>query len=98
MARLTIKAVPGSGRQAFGLDKAGRLKCFLKSPPVDGRANKELIDFLSKTLDIPKRDISLVSGLSSRTKIVEIICDKTTDEILDIVVPERQLTIADIKN
>lgn len=93
MVRLTIKAVPQSGRQAFAEDAAGRLKCFLKSPPVDGKANKELIEFLAKTLKVPKGAVMLVSGLSSRTKIVEIACRATPTEIFDILVPDRQLTI-----
>jgi uncharacterized protein YggU (UPF0235/DUF167 family) len=37
-----------------------------------GMANQALIDFLSAALGIPRRNVCIVSGLSSRTKIVEI--------------------------
>jgi uncharacterized protein YggU (UPF0235/DUF167 family) len=35
-------------------------------------ANQALIDFLSESLETPRRNVCIVSGLSSRTKIVEI--------------------------
>lgn len=46
------------------------LKVRLKSPPVEGRANKELIEVLSKGLGIPKKDIEIISGKTSRNKLV----------------------------
>ena len=44
----------------------------LAAPPVDGAANDALIAFLSTIFDRPKRDITLVSGHSSRDKRVAI--------------------------
>jgi len=44
----------------------------LAAAPVDGAANDELIALLARTLKIPKRDISLVSGERSRTKRIRI--------------------------
>jgi len=38
-----LKVVPRSGRNKWVLDKSGKLKCYLKSPPEKGLANKELI-------------------------------------------------------
>jgi uncharacterized protein YggU (UPF0235/DUF167 family) len=35
-------------------------------------ANQALIDFLSETLQVPRRDVRIVSGVTSRTKVVEI--------------------------
>ncbi|KPA18302.1 hypothetical protein MHK_001473 [Candidatus Magnetomorum sp. HK-1] len=49
-----------------------RLKVKLKAPPVDGAANKMCIQFLSKTLGIPKSNIEIVSGQSSRKKKIRI--------------------------
>ena len=46
----------------------GMLKIACTSPPVDGKANKELIDFFSKMLHVAKRDIELKRGQSSRRK------------------------------
>jgi uncharacterized protein (TIGR00251 family) len=44
----------------------------LRTPPVDGAANAELIEVLASTLRIPKRDISIVAGERSRLKRVSI--------------------------
>ncbi|MEP0784839.1 DUF167 domain-containing protein [Trichocoleus sp. DQ-A3] len=50
----------------------GSLTVHLKSPPVDGKANEELIQILSKKFNISKSRIFIKSGLSSRNKLVEI--------------------------
>lgn len=69
---ITIKVVPSSGKQICKLDKSGILKCYLKSPPEKGLANKELIQMLSKKLNLPQSAIHIISGASSRTKTVKI--------------------------
>jgi uncharacterized protein len=44
----------------------------LKSPPADGKANKELIALIAQHFACPKSDICIKSGTSSRTKMVQI--------------------------
>ena len=63
---------PKSSRNALVGIHDGKLKIALTAPPVDGQANSMLIKFLSSFLDKPKRDIEIVSGESSRSKIVLI--------------------------
>lgn len=48
------------------------LKIRLTTPPVDGKANKALLAFLSKLLHIPKSSVSLHSGHQNRNKVVSI--------------------------
>lgn len=50
-----------------------RLKVRLKAPPVDGKANEELVRFLSELLGVPKSNIEILSGLTGRQKTVKII-------------------------
>ncbi len=69
---LEIKVVPQSGKQRFVTDKSGILKCFLKSPPEDGKANKELIKLLSEALSIPQDHIKIVLGATFRKKVLKI--------------------------
>ena len=69
---LEIKVIPRAGRSGFGGLRDGVLIVKLAAAPVDGAANDELISLLSKALDIPKRDITIVSGDRSRTKRVRI--------------------------
>lgn len=69
---ITIKVFPQSGKQQLVIDKNGNLKCYLKSPPEDGKANKELITFFAKTLKIPATSITILLGKTSRQKTIKI--------------------------
>lgn len=50
----------------------GEIKIKLCAPPVDGKANEELIAFLSEIFAVPKRQITLLKGETHRHKTVEI--------------------------
>jgi uncharacterized protein (TIGR00251 family) len=67
-----VKVKPNSKKQAIEESADGSFTVYLKSPPVDGKANKELIELLAEKFDVPKSQIRIKSGLSSRTKWVEI--------------------------
>ncbi|MBN1499293.1 MAG: DUF167 domain-containing protein [Spirochaetes bacterium] len=67
--RLTVKVSPKSSKKELVMDKNGELKLFLNSPPVDGKANKECILFLSGLFHVPKTSISIVSGEKSKIKV-----------------------------
>jgi uncharacterized protein (TIGR00251 family) len=69
---LEIKAVPGASKTELAGIKDGRLRIRLAAAPEDGKANAELLNFLSKALDCPKRDLRLVSGEKSRLKVVAL--------------------------
>jgi len=64
--------IPRAGRSGFAGLRDGALLVKLAAAPVDGAANDELIALLAKTLRIPKRDITIVSGERSRTKRIRI--------------------------
>lgn len=49
------------------------VKIRLTAPPVEGKANKALIEFLSDVLDMPKSKIEIVAGETGRDKIVSIL-------------------------
>jgi uncharacterized protein (TIGR00251 family) len=70
--RLEIKAVPGASKTEFAGIKDGRLRIRLAAAPEDGKANAELLSFLSKALGCAKRDLRLISGEKSRLKVVAI--------------------------
>jgi uncharacterized protein (TIGR00251 family) len=48
------------------------LKIAVTAPPESGRANDAMIRLLASTLDVPRRDLSILSGAASRNKIVRI--------------------------
>ena len=48
------------------------LKVALCAPPVDGKANAALIQFLAKQLKVPKRAVTLVRGQTGRDKLLRV--------------------------
>jgi len=70
---IKIKVEPRSSKSGIVGPYGDSLKVKLTSPPVDGKANKELIALLSKELKVRKKDIEIVSGQSSKNKVVKII-------------------------
>jgi uncharacterized protein (TIGR00251 family) len=67
-----IKVEPRSSRAGVVGPYGDALKVKLTSPPVEGRANRELIEVLAKEFDIPKKDIEIISGQSSKNKVVRL--------------------------
>jgi uncharacterized protein len=49
------------------------LKLTVASPPIDGRANEELVRFFSEKLQIPKRSVELKSGMRGRRKVIRVL-------------------------
>ena len=80
---IEVKVVPQSGKASFELDKKGDLRCFLKSAPEKGAANKELIKLLSKRLKVPQDDIEIVSGLTIRNKKIKLHVALLRDQFYD---------------
>jgi len=90
---LSIKVIPSSGRQALSTDKSGQIKCALKSPPEDGKANAELIKFLSKKLKITQECVKILQGQTSRKKTIKIDTQMTTEEVMSALGVEVQMRI-----
>jgi uncharacterized protein (TIGR00251 family) len=69
---IQVKLLPRSSRaEIIGMENK-LLKVKVTSPPVDGKANKALIQLLAKTLGISKGRVEIISGKSSRLKTIRI--------------------------
>ena len=66
-----LVATRASSNRIIG-EHAGYLKIALTSAPVDGQANLALTEFLSKTFKIPKSEIEIIRGKTSKRKIVRV--------------------------
>lgn len=64
---IKVKVTPNSSRNAV-LDTPDHLTVKLMSPPVEGKANKELLRFLAKRMHVAPSSITIVRGHSSREK------------------------------
>lgn len=67
-----VKVKPNSQQQKITEEDDGSLTVHLKSPPVDGKANAELIKLIAEKFDVPKSHVRIKSGLSSKQKLIEI--------------------------
>jgi uncharacterized protein (TIGR00251 family) len=70
--RLPVKVQPGAGRNEVAGFSGGVLQIKIAAPPEKGRANRELIDFLSRLLDVRKSAIAIVKGATSRNKLIAV--------------------------
>ena len=69
---IQVKVKPNSRVSAFEEMADGTWLAQIKSPPVDGKANEELIALVAKQFGCRKSEVSIKSGASSRTKLVRI--------------------------
>jgi uncharacterized protein (TIGR00251 family) len=69
---LDVRVIPRSRRTRVDGMRGGAILIRLAAPPVDGAANDALIAFLSDALDVPRRDVTLIAGGTSRDKRVRI--------------------------
>ena len=69
---VNLRVVPRSSRNEAGGVIGDALKIRLQAPPLEGKANKALIEFISGKLGVSKRNISLISGETCRIKRILI--------------------------
>lgn len=67
---MTVKVVPGSSRTEIAGCHGDMLKIKIAAPPEKGKANKALIDFLARTLNLKKNAIEITAGHTSSIKQV----------------------------
>lgn len=79
--RLTVTVSPNAKKTEI-VSSDDTLKIKLQAPPVDGKANEALIAFFAKRLRLPKRNIQITHGTSSKKKLVDISADSETKESL----------------
>lgn len=61
-----------SRNEVLGADEAGRIKVRVTAPPIEGAANKSLIELLARHFSVPERNITIVSGSRGRRKKVRV--------------------------
>ena len=72
-ARFRCRLTPRAERDGVDGVVDGILRIRVAAPPVDGAANAALLRLLASVLDVPKRSVRLVSGESSRVKVVAVV-------------------------
>ncbi len=70
--KIRIKVSPGASKTKIIGPYGDALKVSLNAPPEKGKANHALIKLIEKTFDVSKQQIQIVSGQTSKVKILEI--------------------------
>lgn len=65
---IKIHVVPNSSKTQIVGEYGDRLKVKIKAPPVDGKANEEVVEFFCKILGIKKSQAELIAGQTSKAK------------------------------
>ncbi|MGH9577823.1 MAG: DUF167 domain-containing protein [Terriglobales bacterium] len=67
-----VRLHPRAHKDAVTGSIGDALKVSLTAPPVEGRANQALVEFLSEVLSVPRSSITIAAGHNSRRKVVAI--------------------------
>lgn len=81
------KVAPRSSKSEIVGEIGGALKLKLKSPPVRGAANAELVKLLSKIFTVSKSEIEIVGGQTSKSKQIKI-SNFTNEKFLKVLQAE----------
>ena len=69
---LQVKVKPNARVSSLAKSEAGGWLAQIKAPPVDGKANQELIALVAQYFGCPKSAVSIRSGASGRLKLVQV--------------------------
>lgn len=70
--RFAVRVQPRSSRVAIDGVHGDALRVRVHAAPVDGAANEAVIDLIASALGVGRRDVTIVAGGSSRSKVVEV--------------------------
>jgi uncharacterized protein (TIGR00251 family) len=87
MAQIQLKVIPGARRTEVAGLHGDAVKIRVQAPPVDGKANQALHEFLAQTLGVRLSEVSLLRGEKSPLKTFEIQ-GLTREAILENLLPQ----------
>ncbi len=68
-----VRVIPRASRNEIESVTGNALKVRVTAPPVEGAANKALIELLAERLKVRKSQIEIVAGQTSRQKMVSVV-------------------------
>jgi len=70
--RLHVK--PNSKTDSITVDDGGNIRVRIRALPIDGKANKYLLEYLAEVFRLPKSKIEIIKGFNSPHKVIELHC------------------------
>lgn len=71
-AQFALRVQPRASRTAIAGVMGDAVKLTIAAPPVDGKANQAVVEFLAELLRVPKSSVTIVSGETGRNKLIAI--------------------------
>ncbi len=88
--RIAVHLQPNASRSEVVGEVGGALKIRLDAPPVDGKANEALQRFIAEQLAVPRRDVSITRGHTSRQKLLEVRTALDAEQVQGRLLPESR--------
>ena len=86
---LSIRVIPNKPKSRIaGISEDNVIRIEIKSQPIEGKANQELIRFLSKILDLNKNQVIILRGANSKNKLIKI--DTVGKEKILVILKKNQ--------
>ena len=85
-----VKVQPRARKNTITGAVGDALKLALAAPPVEGRANRAVIELLAEVLEIPRSSVTIANGATGRNKVVRIggvsrrVVEQRLTEILNL--------------
>ena len=86
-AKISLRVYPNAAQNEVVFIN-GVLQVRVAAPPVKGKANKELITFLSQVLGVSKAALAIIKGHTSRSKVI-IIDGLSQEEVIQRLSPKQ---------
>lgn len=71
--RIKLRVIPRAKQNKITTDDDGTVRVHITAAPVDGAANDAVIRALADYFDVPKSQIKIIRGATSRNKVVELL-------------------------
>jgi uncharacterized protein (TIGR00251 family) len=71
-AQFALRVQPRASRNAIAGVMGDAVKLAITAPPVDGKANQAVVEYLAELFDVAKSNIVIVSGESGRNKLIAV--------------------------
>ena len=85
--RFSIRVKPGASRTKVGgsYGEPPALIVSVNEQPVDGKANEAVIAVVAKALNIRKTDLTVISGHTNRTKVLECAVEEVAEKVAELM-------------
>ncbi len=71
--RIFVKVKPNSKVEKIEKIDETHFSVSVKAPPVEGKANEAVIELIANYFNVPRSRVKIISGFSSRNKVIEIM-------------------------